>query len=151
MALPPKSWTAHDPSFASHRGGGGQGEPGGWPGPGGGVSGSSCATTGFGSKREPAASGGRIATGTTCAMRPGAENVTVKSPVLSGSRSLHGVRQVWPVEVRASAPGGSEASDSSPVPGPNTPGKRSLVDAHPAKVRPDATMTTARFMIPARY
>jgi hypothetical protein len=92
-----------------------------------------------------------MTTGTTCVMRPGDENVTVKSPEFSGSVSLQGVRHTWPVEVRASAPGGSDASERSAVLGPN-PGRSPMdQDAHPATARPAATMTTIRFMIPAQY
>ncbi len=90
-------------------------------------------------------------TGTICGVRPGDDRVTVKSPELYGITSLHGVRQVCPFEVRASAPGGSDARFNSPVTGPEKLGIRSLVekDAHPATVSPAAKMTTIRFMISA--
>jgi hypothetical protein len=48
-------------------------------------------------------------TGTLTGTKPAKVKVTVKSPEI-GTVSVQGVRQAWPSEVRASAPGGSESS-----------------------------------------
>jgi len=47
-------------------------------------------------------------TGTVCGWKPGCVKVAVNS--FAATASEHGVRQVWPVEVLASAPAGSDSN-----------------------------------------
>ena len=64
--------------------------------------------------------------------------------------SAQGVRQVWPVEVRASAPAGSDSNCIVVVGGPK-PGTEKLgmlgMPEHPARLKPQAAMATVRFMV----
>jgi hypothetical protein len=68
----------------------------------------------------------------------------------------HGVRQVCPLDVRASAPAGSDSNWTVVVPGPN-PGNEKLGmlgmlrPEHPARLNPQAAMATVRFMIGSVY
>jgi hypothetical protein len=66
----------------------------------------------------------------------------------------HGVRQVCPVDVFASAPAGSDSNWIVVVDGPN-PGNEKLgmpgMPEHPARLRLQAAMATVRFMIASVY
>lgn len=90
-----------------------------------------------------------IRTGMVCDWWPARVKVTVNS-VLATPRE-QGVRQVWLVEVRASAPAGSDSNWIVVVAGPN-PGIEKLgmlgmlTPEHPATVRPQAAMATIRFI-----
>ncbi len=68
--------------------------------------------------------------------------------------SAQGVRQVCPVEVRASAPAGSDSNWIVVVAGPK-PGNEKLgmlgMPEHPARLKPQAAMATVRFMIASVY
>jgi hypothetical protein len=73
--------------------------------------------TGFGTSRGEGASPvlgsigsfvGTMRTGTLCGWKPGCVKVAVNS--FAATVSVHGVRQVWPVEVLASAPAGSDSN-----------------------------------------
>lgn len=83
----------------------------------GGGAGWSATSTGSGENRGGALASGSViplrarptSTGTLCGTNPGKVNVTVKS-LPAGSCREHGVRQVGPSDVRASAPGGSESN-----------------------------------------
>jgi hypothetical protein len=67
--------------------------------------------------------------------------------------SEHGVRQVCPVEVRASAPAGSDSNWIVVVGGPK-PGTEKLGmlrPEHPARLKPQAAMATVRFIVASVY
>ena len=67
--------------------------------------------------------------------------------------SEHGVRQVCPVEVRDSAPAGSDSNCTVVVDGPK-PGTEKLGmlrPEHPARLRPQTAMATVRFIVASVY
>jgi len=83
----------------------------------GGGAGCNSTYTGFGTRRGGGASPvfgsigsfeGTMRTGTVCGWKPGCVKVAVNS--FAATASEHGVRQVWPVEVLASAPAGSDSN-----------------------------------------
>src|SRR5262249_14610997 len=72
---------------------------------------------------------------------------TVISPP-DGTVSSHGVRQLWPWEVRASAPGGSDSTRKTSVAAPGLNMSRLGIDIeHAASARPHAATAITRLMV----
>src|ERR1700694_6025064 len=70
--------------------------------------------------------------------------------------SRHGVRQVPPVDARASAPGGADSTASTPDCPPDDPPKLGMLgsstlgihdDEHPVRMKPHATTAMTRLML----
>jgi len=125
-------------------------------GGGGGATACNSTDTGFGTMRGCGATpvlgstisvAAEMRTGTVCGWWPGSVKVVVNS--LPVTASEHGVRQVCPVEVRASAPGGLVSNCTVVVGGPK-PGSEKLgmlgMPEHPARAKPHAAMATVRFI-----
>ena len=90
-----------------------------------------------------------IFTGTDCAWYPLSVNVAVNS--FAATESAQGVRQVWPVVVLTSAPGGSDSNSKvaagvlDPRPGISKLGSERLEQA--ASAKQEAVMTKALSMM----
>jgi hypothetical protein len=85
-------------------------------------------------------------TGTVCDWKPLSVNVTVNS--FAAIDCAQGVRHVWPVEVVASAPAGSDSNCTVVAGGePNEKLGMLGIPVHPARLNPHAAMATVRFMV----
>ena len=129
----------------------------------GGGPGCNSTYTGFGTRRGEGASPvlgsigsfeGTMRTGTVCGWKPGCVKVAVNS--FAATISEHGVRQVWPVDVLASAPAGSDSNCTVVAAGAEAGrlklGMLGMLEQAPrkrgsARDNPPSAMATARFMI----
>ena len=125
----------------------------------GGGAGCNSTYTGFGTSRGEGASPvfgsigsfeGTMRTGTVCGWKPGCVKVAVNS--FAATASEHGVRQVWPVEVLASAPAGSDSNCTVVAAGAEAGrlklGMLGMLEQAPrARDSAPSAMATGRFMI----
>lgn len=93
-------------------------------------------------------------TGTVCGWKPGCVKVAVNS--FEATASEHGVRQVWPVEVLASAPAGSDSNCTVVAAGAALgrlkPDMLGMLEQAPRESdKPHSAAVTTRFMIVSVY